>query len=571
VPSVRAGLIAAVTPGIGATLLLILQVLLLSWVVRDVLFRHQTLSAIAPLLLLVGSAMAGRAALISGREMVARRTAIRVKRELRKRLAQHLLALGPAYLSGERTGDLVVTATEGVEKLDAYVSRYLPQTVLGGTVPLLIVLAILPVDPLSAGLLVFTVPVIVMLMVLIGTFTRDHVQRQWETLGRLGSAFLDVLQGLPTLLLLNQAGAERRRVERISEQFRDRTLSVLKVAFLSGAVLELMTAAGIGLIATVLGVRLLDGGIPFDRAFFVFLLTPEFYRPLRDLGTHRHAVIEGSAAADRLLAILATPALDAVSSEPEPMLVQPRGSLSIELKNVSYRYPEREKPALAKISLSLPANTCTALIGRSGSGKTTLINLLLHAMDPVEGAIKANGVSIQAMPIEAWRERVALVPQRPYLFSGTVRDNIRLARPEARPEEVALAAKLAECSFITELPDAFDTIIGERGEGLSAGQRQRLAIARAFLKDAPLLLLDEPTSALDPESEAQIGQALRLLMRDRTVLVVAHRLNTVKAADRVAVLEGGRLVEVGGHETLLRQNGMYAALTGAGRPRMVEA
>jgi ATP-binding cassette subfamily C protein CydD len=475
-------------------------------------------------------------------------------------------------VTGERTGDLVAAVTEGVERLDAYVSRYLPHTVLAVAVPLIVVLAIVPVDLLSAGLLVFTVPVIILLMVLIGSFTRDHVQRQWETLGRLSSMFLDIVQGLPTLLLLDRDGGERRRVERISEQFRDRTLSVLQVAFLSGAVLELMTAAGIGLIATVLGVRLLDGGIPFDRAFFVFLLTPEFYRPLRDLGTHRHAAIEGSAAAERILEILQTTVPQARGPEgaieaPAALIGGSRGaarpSLSIELVDVSYVYPARERPALAGLTLSLPAGTCTALVGRSGSGKSTLINLLLRSMDPSHGLITANGVPLPAMPVALWREQIALVPQRPHLFRGTVRDNIRLARPTADDEEVMRAAELAGClPFIAGLPGGLDAHLGEGGEGLSAGERQRLAIARAFLKDSPLLVLDEPTSALDPESESQIRRALDLLTLHRTVLVVAHRLNTIRAADRIAVLDGGRLVEAGRREELAG-SGAFLSLLGA--------
>jgi ATP-binding cassette subfamily C protein CydD len=573
VPAVRGWLVAAIAAGLAAASLLIVQVLLLSEIVRAVLFHHETLAAIAPSLVLTACAMVGRAVLLTLREVTARRAAIYVKAELRKQLAEHLLRLGPAYVSGERTGDLVATATEGIELLDAYVSRYLPQLVLGSTVPLLIVLAILPVDPLTAGLLIFTVPIIILLMILIGMFTRDRVQQQWEALGQLSSAFLDVIQGLPTLLLLDRYNKERHRVEAISEQFRDRTLSVLKVAFVSGAVLEFMTAAAIGLIATVLGVRLLDGGIPFDRAFFVFLLTPEFYRPLRDLGTHRHAMIEGTAAAERIQKILQTPALAPSSvNEGTPVTpvngpcVAPRRPLSVELEDVTYVYPEREQPALEHVTLTLPAGTCTAVVGKSGSGKTTLVNLLLRAMDPTSGVIRVNGIPLRAIPVDIWREQIALVPQRPYLFHGTVRDNIRLARPQAGTEEVVRAAELAGClSFIAALTEGFDTVIGERGEGLSAGQRQRLAIARAFLKDAPLLVLDEPTSALDPESEAQIRRALALLMRDRTVLVVAHRLNTVKAADQVAVLDGGRLVEFGTHHELLQRGGTYAALTSSQR------
>lgn len=557
----------AVVFGVAAAVLLVLQMLLLSWVVRDVLLRHKTLHAIVPTLLLAAGTAIGRASLISLHEFAAKRSAIRVKRQLRQQVAEHLLRLGPAYTSDERTGEVLATVTDGIEKLDPYISRYLPQTILSVAVPLIIVLAILPVDPLSAGLLLFTVPIIVLLMVLIGTYTRDHVQQQWATLGQLSSAFLDIIQGLPTLLLLNQEMRERRRVEALSERFRDRTLAVLKVAFISGAVLELMTAAGIGLVATILGVRLLDSAIPLDRAFFVFLLTPAFYRPLRDLGAHRHAVIEGSAAADRILEILETPAGEPSTADGS----LPEGPLSVELEGISYVYPERKQPALSHVSFSLPVGTCTALIGRSGSGKTTLINLLLRALEPVDGIIRVNGVPVGALPIDLWRAQVALVPQRPYLFCGTLRDNIRLARPAASDEAVGRAAALAGCTpFISELPDGLDTIIGERGETLSAGQRQRLAIARAFLKDSPFLVLDEPTSALDPESEEQIGRALTLLRGGRTVLVVAHRRHTIEVADRVVVLDRGRLVEVGRHDELSLQNGVYASLMGQERQAIEE-
>lgn len=601
IPSARRAVIVAAGIGVPATALLVVQMLLLSWVVRNVLFRHATLTALMPLLGLAAASAVGRATLTAAREFVSKRAAITVKRELRVLLATHLMKLGPGHIAAEETGDLVATATDGIEKLDAYVGRYLPQTILAIATPLLIALAILPVDLLSTILLVLTVPVIIVLMILIGTFTRDHVQHQWDTLEHLSIAFLDIIQGLPTLLLFNQGESERHRAEHLSERFRDRTLSVLKVAFLSSAVLELMTAAGIGLIATVLGVRLLGGGIPFDHAFFIFLLTPEFYRPLRELGAHRHAALGGAAAAERIHEILATPTVEdrasrmpepttrresTAATRPFPVVCLSGGSAqtgsqspvltpihpppTIELDDLSYIYPGRAQPALSHLSLSFPAGTCTAVVGRSGSGKSTLLNLLLGAVAPSSGVIRANNVPLGAVSLEAWREHIALVPQHPYLFRGTVRDNIRLACPGAADTEVLHAAELAGClPFIVSLPDGLDTVIGEQGDGLSAGQRQRLAIARAFLKRAPLLLLDEPTSALDPESEVQLRQALSRLMQDRTVLVVAHRFNTVQAAQRVAVLEAGRLVEYGRHDELELHAGVYAGLMGDRRPRVV--
>jgi ATP-binding cassette subfamily C protein CydD len=329
-----------------------------------------------------------------------------------------------------------------------------------------------------------------------------------------------------------------------------------------------MTAVAIGVVAVELGARLLAGAISFERAFLILLLAPEFYRPLRELGAHRHAGMEGSAAAKRIVEVLATPVpiVERAATSRPPAVPQTASVPAIELMGVTYRYPESVRPALSDLSLVLPAGTRTALVGRSGAGKSTLVSLLLRFMDPTSGRIAVNGLPITELPIEVWRENVALVPQQPYLFHGSVHDNISLARPAATREEVERAAELAGAAeFIARLPRGYDTQIGERGSRLSGGEAQRLAIARAFLRDAPLLILDEPTSSLDPTSEALIRAALERLLHDRTVLVVAHRLNTIYTADRIAVLENGRLVEAGSHVALLERGGLYARLVDAGR------
>jgi len=297
------------------------------------------------------------------------------------------------------------------------------------------------------------------------------------------------------------------------------------------------------------------------------LLAPEFYRPLRELGVHRHAGMEGKAAAKRIIEVLETPLpvhMGAVSGK------HPVGPLTIEFTGVTYTYPGSDRTALTGIDLTLLAGTCTALVGRSGAGKSTLANLLLRFIDAQDGIITANGIPLVDLPVETWREYVALVPQRPYLFYGSVRANIRLARPGASDSEVEQAAELAGAAgFISHLPQGYDTEIGERGARLSAGQAQRVAIARAFLKDTPLLVLDEPTSSLDPESETLIRHALERLVQNRTVLVIAHRYNTIANAQQVAVLEDGRLVELGHPAALLEQGGPYARLMGTDRKREV--
>jgi ATP-binding cassette subfamily C protein CydD len=550
--------------GLLGALATIAQMILLSGVVSAVFLSHRVLAQeLLPLLLLMGAILV-RASLLWEREVTAQRAAMRVKSLLRERVFARLLQLGPVWSAGERTGELAALLNEGIERLDAYVARYLPQLVLSVLIPLLIIAVILPVDWFSAMLLLCTGPVIPLLMALVGSNTRKRTQAQWATLSLMSASFLDVMQGLTTLKMFGRSQEQQERIARISDRLRDKTLGVLRYAFLSGAVLEFMTMSAIGVIATTLGVRLLNHGIGFDKAFLILLLTPEFYRPLQELGAQRHTAMEGEASAQRLYEILETPL--PTRAEPASGASIPPGPVTIEITDLSYTYPEQEKPALERVNLRLAANTCTALIGSSGAGKSTLVNLLMRFMDATGGDISANGVSITQLAPENWREYVALVPQRPYLFYGTVRENIHLARPEASDAEVMQAAELAGVSaFLDELPRGFDTQVGEQGMQLSAGQAQRVAIARAILKNAPVLILDEPTSSLDPDSEAHIRRSLTTLMGDRTVLVIAHRYNTIAHASHIAILEKGRIVETGAREMLAASGGAYAHLLDAAR------
>ena len=552
----RRPLVLAVVLGLLGVVATIVQYTALADLINRVFLHGDRLSQAGPNVAVLVAAVAVRSVCTWGRELAAQEAAVRAKGELRGRLIVHLLALGPGFSRGERTGELVEAATAGIERLDPYFSRYLPQMALSALVPLAIGGYVLWLDRLSGALLLVTLPVVPVLLILVGSYSQEHIDQQWLALSRMSAYFLDVLQGLPTLRLFGRSRAEGARVGRISDEFRERTLKVLRYAFLSSLVLEFMTTAAIAMVAVMLGLRLLDGGIAYRAALLVLLLTPEFYRPLRELGLARHAAMEGGVAAERIFAVFDTPA---PSHRGSARVVRAERGPEIRVNGIGYRYHGSIVPALDGVDLVLPASSRTALVGPSGSGKSTLVSLLLRFLEPEAGAILADGRDIASLDVESWRAQVALVSQQPYLFYGTVLENLRLARPGASDADVRRAAELAGAAdFIDTLPRGYDTPLGERAARLSQGQARRLAIARAFLKDAPLLILDEPTSSLDPESEERIRVALDRLALGRTVLVIAHRLNTVFTADRIAVLDRGRVVEQGTHRELVARHGLYA-------------
>src|SRR6266498_2903614 len=554
----HAPLLLTVLSGFLIGLLTISQAYLLSSTVNGVFLEGQTLAEVADWLRLILVIIAGRAFLTWVNEVSANIVAVKIKSDLRERLFNHILNLGPAYTRRQRTGELTTAAVEGIEALDAYYSQYLPQLVVTALIPISILIVVFPIDLLSGIVMLVTAPLIPFFMIMIGKGAEVVTRRQYQTLSRLSAHFLDSLQGLTTLKLFGQSKAHTKNIENVSNQFRDTTLNVLRVTFLSALALELLATLSTAIIAVEIGFRLLYARMEFREAFFILVLAPEFYLPLRMLGARFHAGMSGTTAAKRIYEILDTPLL-ATSTQLSAISEKAVEQVSsIAFENVTYTYPDETTPALNNINLQINAGQHIALVGASGAGKSTLINLLLGFVPPTTGTITINHET--PITISQLRNSIAWVPQRPHLFHDTLDTNIRLGKPDATKEELIEAAKAAHLhEFIETLPNKYETVIGESGARLSGGQAQCLALARAFLRDAPILILDEPTSSLDPETESLLEESTHRLMRGRTVITIAHRLNTIFKSDNIIVLEEGCIVEKGTHHELLAHHGAYAA------------
>ncbi|MBK3556721.1 thiol reductant ABC exporter subunit CydD [Streptomyces sp. MBT56] len=527
----RLFLASVVALGLVGALLVIAQAMLIAEIVVGGFEDGLTVTELrAPLLLLAAVAI-GRALVAWLTELAAHRASAAVKSELRGRLLERATRLGPDWLSGQRTGSLVALATRGIDALDDYFARYLPQLGLAVVVPVAVLARIVTEDWVSAAIIVVTLPLIPLFMILIGWATQSRMDRQWQLLSRLSGHFLDVVAGLPTLKVFGRAKAQAESIRTITSDYRRATLRTLRIAFLSSFALELLATLSVALVAVTIGMRLVHGELDLYTGLVVLILAPEAYLPIRQVGAQYHAAAEGLSAAEEIFAVLETePRASGTEDAPD--------TLRLELADVTVRHEGRAEPSLDAASLTVEPGETVALVGPSGVGKSTLLNVILGFARPDEGHVRVGERDLADLDPERWRSRIAWVPQRPHLFAGTIAENVRLARPDADDEAVVAALRDAGAyDFVAALPDGMLTALGEDGAGLSAGQRQRIALARAFLADRPLLLLDEPTASLDGESEAGIVDAVRRLAAGRTVLLVVHRPALLAVADRVVALE----------------------------------
>jgi ATP-binding cassette subfamily C protein CydCD len=527
---VRAFLAALAVLGAVDALLLICQATLLADLVTRLVHTPQSAAPLrTPLLGLVG-ASAARAALAWLREACAVRTSAAVKRALRADLVAALVR-GPARAADRaRTGELATLATRGVDALDGYFSRYLPQLALAAIVPAVLGARILAADRISTLIIVATLPLIPIFMILIGLATRDHMQRRWAALERLGGHFLEVVAGLPTLIAYGRAERQTAVIRRAADAHRRATVRTLRVAFLSSLALDLIATLSVALIAVGIGLRLADGSLDLRTGLLVLICAPEVYLPLRLVGARYHEAAEGLAAADRVFAVTGPGAGTETAAGPAaPIPAHPASGapLTVRFQGVRIARDTRDDQRVPDLELSLRPGHATALVGPSGAGKSTLLNLLLGFDTPSCGRITVDGGDLAGRTPEAWRERIAWLPQHPRLTGATVADAIRLGAPAAGDDEVARAARAAGIDF------PLDTPLGRDGTALSGGQARRVALARAILRDAPLVLLDEPTEHLDPDTERVILAALRAWLPGRTALVITHRPALLELCDTV--------------------------------------
>jgi thiol reductant ABC exporter CydD subunit len=517
---------------------IVVEAVALAHVVDRSLLHHAPLGDVTGALVLVAVALVVRALLHTAGDLSAVHAADRVVGQLRAELLRRALDLGPGWLAGERTGELSLTVTRGLRSLHAYYSRYLPQAASAAVIPFVLLAWIATQDWLSLVVVIALVLAVPITMIYFGREATQRAARQWRRLSSLAGRFLQLVEGLPTLRAFGREAQGRREVEAATDGVRSATMRTLRVAFLSALSMDMIAGFGVGFVAMVLGLRLLWGQLSLQTAMAVLLVAPEIFIPLRRAGAEFHASTEGQAASERVLEVLATtdpptvsPTAPAAASTGD---AQEPGTLAVD--GLSVEYGHRDGPALSSFTLHAAAGARVALTGPSGAGKSTVLAALLGFVQPSGGTI---GVGADAFGSDQarWRGHFSWLPQRPHLFNASLAENLRLGAPDASDDDLhSVLEAVGLSTLVANLPRGLATAIGHDGLTLSAGERQRAALARALLRPAPILLLDEPTASLDPPTVARLAPAIEPWLRGRTVVVAAHEPVLLPRFDSVVAL-----------------------------------
>jgi thiol reductant ABC exporter CydD subunit len=533
VPAIRSAAAAALVIGALTAVSIVIQAVALATAIDRSLLHHRPLAAVRPELITVALVVVARAVLALLGELSARRSAESVVATLRGQLLRQVFTLGPAWLAGERPGELSLTATRGLRSLHTYFARYLPQAAMAAVVPLILLIWVATQDWLSLVVVAALVIAVPVTMIYFGREANRRTARQWRRLGSLAGRFLQLIEGLPTLRAFGRDGHGRREVIESSEGVRVAAMRTLRVAFLSALAMDLIAGFGVGFVAMVLGLRLLWGELTLQTALAVLLVAPEIFVPLRRAGAEFHASTEGQAAAGRVLEVLALEVLalaaagpveppTPVESRPAPVGL-PRRAVELRIEGLRIEYDDRSTPALDAFSLHAPPGSRIALVGPSGAGKSSVFDALLGFAPRAAGTMSVDGRASSDFTVQEWRAHFSWVPQRPYLFTASMAENLRLGDRTASDEALlGICAAVGLDRLMAHLPQGLETPLGQDGLTLSAGERQRVALARALLCPAPILLLDEPTASLDTATVSRIAAAMEPWLAGRTVLVAAH-------------------------------------------------
>ncbi|MDH6429063.1 MULTISPECIES: thiol reductant ABC exporter subunit CydD [unclassified Paenibacillus] len=495
---------------------------------------------------------------------------------MRREMMDKLFQLGPRMVGGRGTGDLVTLVLEGVTKFRTYLEAIIPRMVGMSVTPILVLIYVFTMDTTSGIILTVTMPIIIVFMILIGMTARKQMDRQLKSYRTLSNHFVDSLRGLETLKFLGRSRSHSDSIATVSDRYRSATMRTLRVAFLSSFALDFFTMLSVASVAVSLGLRLVNEQMTLVTGLTILILAPEYFLPVRLVGSDFHATLDGKEAAEAMKSIIDQ---DEVKAE----VIVPNGDLSVgsaaktseqiftwhensvlTLNDVSVKYEEAGLSSLEALNLQFKGASKIGIIGESGAGKSTLVDILGGFLHPTSGSITVNGTTVSALTDEAWRKQTSYIPQRPYIFSGTLADNIRFYYPEASMEAVAAAVKATGLSGLVDtLPHGLDEMIGGGGRSFSGGQEQRVALARALLSSRPIMLLDEPTAHLDIETEYELKETMVPLFEGKLVFLATHRLHWMLDMDIIVVMKQGQVAEIGTHQELLARKGAYYELIGS--------